>query len=206
MHIMSRGGVIKLPYYLLKFAVNAIRQLTWREFHMSSVVAFKNYITSRCVRCGRSVYIGANCRIEGINRYNNKRYCPEIVLANGVSIQQNAHITCANRIFIGEHSAIAANVTITDINHPYLDITVPIEKQDIEVGEVYIEDGSKIYNNAVILPNVHIGKHCVIGANSVVNKDIPDYSVAVGAPARVVKRYCFETGVWRKTDESGDFV
>ena len=46
----------------------------------------------------------------------------------------------------------------------------------------------------------------MIGANSVVTKDIPDYCVAVGAPARIVKRYCFEMQSWRKTDPSGNFV
>ncbi len=48
------------------------------------------------------------------------------------------------------------------------------------------------------MPNVTIGKHCIIGALSVVNKDIPPYSVAVGSPARVVKRFDFEKKEWVK--------
>lgn len=52
---------------------------------------------------------------------------------------------------------------------------------------VLIGDGSYIGINTVIVGNVKIGKHCVIGANSVVTKDVPDYSVAVGIPARVIK-------------------
>ena len=51
-----------------------------------------------------------------------------------------------------------------------------------------------------------IGKHCVIGANSVVIHDIPDYCVAVGAPARIVKRYDFSAQQWRKTDQKGNFI
>lgn len=51
-----------------------------------------------------------------------------------------------------------------------------------------------------------LGKHCVIGANSVVTRDIPDYSVAAGCPARIIKRYDFETQQWRKTDKDGTFL
>lgn len=53
--------------------------------------------------------------------------------------------------------------------------------------KVYIGDGSYIGINTVIVGNVKIGKHCVIGANSVVTHDIPDYGVAAGCPAKVIK-------------------
>ena len=61
-----------------------------------------------------------------------------------------------------------------------------------------IGEGSWIGTNAVIIGNVRIGKHSVIGANAVVTKDIPDYSVAVGIPARVVRQFDFLTGEWKK--------
>lgn len=147
-----------------------------------------------------------NARIEGVKRYNNVCFTPEIIIEDGVSIQQNLHLTCANKIFIGKNTAIAANVTITDIHHPYTDINVPIERQDIEVKEVVIGEECKIYNGAVILPGVHIGKHVSIGANSVANKDIPDYCVVAGAPARIIKRFNFETNQWQKTDKLGNFI
>ena len=59
-----------------------------------------------------------------------------------------------------------------------------------------IGNGTWIGTNAVIVGNIQIGKHCVIGANSVVTKDIPDYSVAAGIPAKVIKRYDFEEEEW----------
>lgn len=158
------------------------------------------------MECGRCVSIGLNARLEGISRYNNVSFTPCIVLSDGVSIQQNLHLTCANSVVIGKNTAIAANVTITDIHHPYTDISIPIERQDIEVGFVQIGENCKIYNNAVILPNVTIGKHVTVGANSVVNRSLPDYCVAVGIPARIVKRYDFETKAWRKTNPQGEFV
>ena len=79
---------------------------------------------------------------------------------------------------------------ITDCDHEYRDINVPVIDQGIaQRGQmVSIGEGSYIGINAVIVGNVKIGKHCVIGANSVVTKDVPDYCVAVGSPARVIKK------------------
>ena len=107
---------------------------------------------------------------------------------------------------IGDNTAIAANVTITDIHHPYKDVNLPIEQQDLEVLEVIIGKDCKIYNGAVILPGVHIGNHVTIGANAVVNNNLPDYCVAVGSPARIIKRYNFDTKQWEKTDKNGNFL
>ena len=82
-----------------------------------------------------------------------------------------------------------ANVYITDCDHEYRNIKIPVIDQGIvQRGQrVSIGEGSYIGINAVIVGNVKIGKHCVIGANSVVTKDVPDYCVAVGSPARVIK-------------------
>ena len=69
-----------------------------------------------------------------------------------------------------------------------------MQKHDVEIGE-----GSWLGENVCVLGAI-IGRHCVIGANSVVTKDIPDYSIAVGAPAKVIKRYDFTTNSWQKID------
>lgn len=58
-----------------------------------------------------------------------------------------------------------------------------------------IGEGSWIGENVCVI-GASVGRHCVIGANAVVTKDIPDYSVAVGAPARVIKKYNFNRGAW----------
>lgn len=174
------------------------RKNVFKEYHLSCVVRSMEMINPRDISLASHVYIGPHGRIEGVRKYNDVNYIPNIILKEGVCIQQDVHITCANHIIIGENTAVAAHVTITDINHPYVDIYIPVERQNLEVKEVVIGPDCKIYNGAIILPGVHIGKHCVVGANSVVTRDIPDYSVAVGAPARVIKQYNFETHEWEK--------
>jgi acetyltransferase-like isoleucine patch superfamily enzyme len=163
-------------------------------------------ITPSFIDIGKRVYISKFSRIEGIKLYNNKVFSPIISIENNVTIQQNIHLTCANSVVIKKNTAIAANVTITDIHHPYEDINIPIEKQDIVVKSVIIGEDSKIYNNVVILPGTKIGRHCTIGANSTVFGAVPDYSVAVGSPAKIIKRYCFKDNAWKKTNENGKFI
>lgn len=189
----------KLLHYAKKLFVNSFRQVYWRHFAMSANLPLVNHVSPKCVLVGKGVCIGYNCRIEGVTQYLDKHFSPSIFLCEGVTIQQNAHITCAASISIGKNTAVAANVTITDINHLYEDVSLPIEYQNIEVNPVRIGDECKIYNNAVILPGVSIGNHCVVGANSVVTHDVPDYCVVAGAPAKIVKRYDPQSKKWVKT-------
>jgi acetyltransferase-like isoleucine patch superfamily enzyme len=67
-----------------------------------------------------------------------------------------------------------------------------------DIAPVFIGRHTWLGQNVVVLPGVAIGQHCIIGANSVVNSSIPDYSVAVGAPARVIKRYNRDTNQWER--------
>ncbi len=182
------------------------RKHLFKEYHKSVEIKRPILLTPKYIELGNNIFINYHSRIEGISTYAGVIYHPNIRVCDGVSIQQNLHLTCAKSIIIGKNTAIAANVTITDIHHPYEDINTPIEKQRLEVKEVNIGEDSKVYNNVVILPGVNIGKHVTIGANSVVANSIPDYSVAVGQPARVVKRYDFNLKRWRKTDKDGNFL
>lgn len=195
---------IYLVYYLLKGWL--LYKPFFKKVGFKYLIINPILITPRCISLGNRVFVRNNARIEGVFKYEGVVCCPEIIISDNVSIEQNLHLTCANKISIGKNSAIAANVTISDINHPYLDIKTPIEKQKIETKPVYIGEECKIYNNVVVLPGTIIGKHCVIGANSVVNKNIPDYCIAVGSPAKIIKRYCFEKQEWLKTDSVGNFI
>lgn len=110
-------------------------------------------------------------------------------IGKGSEIGERCRISIANSLEIGEKVLLSPNVYITDCDHER-NIDVPVIDQGIvQRGQkVSIGEGSYIGINTVIVGNVKIGKHCVIGANSVVTKDVPDNCVAVGAPARIIKK------------------
>ena len=116
------------------------------------------------------------------------------------------HFIGANKIFIGKYVLIAPNVFIADTHHEYQKVGIPIMYQGITThnDQITIGDETWIGINAVIMGHVSVGKHCVVGANSVVNKDIPDYCIAVGNPATVVKTLDIKTGQWVKIKGKSD--
>ena len=126
------------------------------------------------------------------------------VLGDGVNIGPYCQISASRRIEIGKNVLIAPNVFISDHNHEYRDVELPISCQgNMEKdAEIHIDDNCWKAKNVVIVGNVRIGKHSVIGANSVVVSDIPPFSVAVGAPAKVIKKYNFDSNEWESAHES----
>ncbi|MBK0384098.1 hypothetical protein I5M32_14100 [Pedobacter sp. SD-b] len=163
-------------------------------------------ITPKFIKIGKGVVIREYARVEGITKYAGENFFPKIEFGENVKIQQSLHLTCAKKVFVGKETAIAANVTITDINHGYEILDIPPERQKINVQEVYIGMNCKIYNNAVILPGTILGKQVIVGANSVVKGVFPDYCVIAGAPAKIIKRYNFTNKQWEKTNFNGDFI
>ena len=93
---------------------------------------------------------------------------------------------------------IGQHVTISGLNHKYEDPSKAISEQGISTMPINIENDVWIGANSVVLPGVQIGNHSVIGAGSIITKDIPPYSVAVGNPARIVKRYDMDLKEWVK--------
>jgi len=138
--------------------------------------------------------VGSNCIIEDFATINNG--------VGDVSIGNNVGIGLSNVIIgpvkIGNYVMLAQNIVISGLNHGYEDITTPPRLQKVVTKQITIEDNVWIGANSVVTAGVTIGKHAIIGAGSVITKDIPEYSVAVGNPARVIKKYNFESGNWEK--------
>jgi acetyltransferase-like isoleucine patch superfamily enzyme len=131
---------------------------------------------------------------------------PVLRFGAGTMVGNFAHLICTRRIEIGEKVLIADRVYISDNLHDYRDIGRPVMDQPLrQTAVVAIGAGSWIGENVCIV-GARIGVHCTIGANSVVTRDIPDHCVAAGAPAVPLRRYCFETARWRRTDAQGGFV
>jgi acetyltransferase-like isoleucine patch superfamily enzyme len=135
--------------------------------------------------------------VTAISSYNDKHFEPRIVIGPGTQIGPYNAFAAVNSIYIGSHVLFAAYVMITDHFHTYENINVPIMHQLVySHGPVIIQDDSWIGFGCHILSGVTIGKHCVIGANSVVTKNIPAYSVVAGSPAEIIKQYNQTSGKW----------
>ena len=138
--------------------------------------------------------IGANSIVESFATINNG--VGEVFIGNNVGVGLNNVII--GPVKLGNYVMLAQNIVISGLNHGYEDVTMPPRKQKVVTKQITVEDDVWIGANCVITAGVTIGKHAVIGAGSVVTKDIPQFSVAVGNPARVIKKYNFETNSWGK--------
>lgn len=153
---------------------------------------------------GQNVVIQKDCWLN--IAFNNPAPGPMIVIEEGTNIGRRCTISAAKKIIVGKFVLIAPNVFIADTHHEYQKLGIPIMQQGITThdDQVTIGEETWIGINAVIMGNLKIGKHCVIGANSVVNEDIPDYCVAVSNPAKVVKMLDVKTGQWVKVEGKAD--
>jgi acetyltransferase-like isoleucine patch superfamily enzyme len=150
------------------------------------------------IQLGNRVIIQSNCWLQALPG-DTKEISPKLIIGDYSAIGMDGSISAAKKIVIDEHVIIGRNVFISDHSHEYTDIEKPIMDQGIcNIAGVHICKNTWLGQNSVIMPGVTIGRNCVIGANSLVNMDIPDYSIAVGVPARLVKRYNKITKQWEK--------
>lgn len=152
---------------------------------------------------GRKLTTGYNCRLEAYPIENNNSKILKI--GDNVQINDFVHIAAAKNVEIGNNVLIASKIFISDICHgEYTDIenmSDPNEHPNdrkLSAKPVIIHDDVWIGEMVSILPGVEIGKGSIIGANSVVTKSIPDYSIAAGNPAKVIKQYNFTKKQWEK--------
>lgn len=98
------------------------------------------------------------------------------------------HNTIIGPVRIGNNVNLAQGITVTALNHNFDDTNKRIDEQGVSTNAVTIEDDVWIGANAVILPGVTIGNHCVVAAGAVVTKDVPPHSLVAGVPAKVIKQ------------------
>ena len=138
--------------------------------------------------------IGEESTIEDFSAINNG--------VGDVIIGDRTRIGLSNTIIgpvkVGNDVRLAQNIVLSGLNHNYAKINSPIHEQGVSTKPIVIEDESWIGANVVVLPGVTLGKHSIVAAGSVVTKDIPNYSIAAGNPARVLKQYNFKTKIWER--------
>lgn len=153
------------------------------------------------IKIGREFTSGVGLRLDAFPLDNE--IC--IKIGDGVQVNDYVHIGAVKLVLIGNNVLIASNVFISDHNHGIYKgesnqdspDTIPLRRK-LSYVPVVIEDNVWIGEFVSVLPGVTIGKGSVVGTMSVVTKDIPPYSIAVGSPARVVKEFNFDTKKWEK--------
>jgi len=126
---------------------------------------------------------------------------PVLKIEDDVYIGDFSHIYAVDEIEIKKGALIANHVYIADNTHEYEDVSMSIKAQPIRsLGPVIIGEGCWLGEKVSVL-GASVGAHSIVGANSVVTKDIPDFCIAVGSPAKVIKRYDFETEKWERSVE-----
>jgi carbonic anhydrase/acetyltransferase-like protein (isoleucine patch superfamily) len=125
---------------------------------------------------------------------------PKLTIGDGSDIGNFNHITCVNHVEIGAKVLTADRVHISDNSHGYENPDQPIMDQSvISKGPVIIGDGTWLGENVSVL-SCRIGRNCVIGANAVVTKDIPDFCVVAGVPGRIIKQFDPKSATWKRTE------
>ena len=137
----------------------------------------------------RKFSLGTKSVIESYCCINNA--VGDVVIGNHTRI--GIHNTIIGPVTIGNHVNLAQGITVTALNHNFIDTTLRIDEQGISTNPVVIGDDVWIGANAVILPGVTIGRHVVVAAGAVVTKDVPDNCVVGGVPAKVLKDLHLQT-------------
>jgi len=142
------------------------------------------------ISVGDDVFVGAGSWLQVLATGGARSTEVAIEIGSGTSIAGSCVLSAASRIRLGRSVLLARNVYIADHMHAYEEAGRPVLDQGVtRVEPVEIGDGAWLGQNVVVSPGVRIGRGAVVGANSVVREDVPDFAVAVGAPARVVRQF-----------------
>jgi acetyltransferase-like isoleucine patch superfamily enzyme len=170
----------------------------------------RRIINPELLYLGDYVWLGPGCFITAVKQYPSpslrhpekehavQTFSPRIRIGDRVTSSGNLVIGAASQVDIGDDVLFALNVTILDNLHGYQTPHEPYKYQALQgIAPVAVGRGCWIGQNVVILPAVKIGEMSIIGANSVVTQSIPERSIAVGAPARVIKQWDEKSRRWR---------
>lgn len=153
------------------------------------------------IHFGKGFTSGVNCRLETYPENNNSND-KIIEFGENVQINDNVHIVGIHKVKIGNNVLMASKIFISDCNHGTYkgeNQSSPKEipsKRILKGFPVEIKDNVWIGESVCIMPGVTIGEGCIIGAMSVVTKNIPDFTIALGSPAKIIKKYNFSTKKW----------
>ena len=141
----------------------------------------------KAISIGKRVLIRKGARLEAVGNWNGKS--PKITIGNGCAIQFYFHCGAAKSVTIGNNVGIGGRVLITDHDHVFNAPGQPsFMCPKLNSKSVVIEDGATLLEGCVILKGVTVGMRAIVGANAVVTKDVPPFSIVAGIPARIISK------------------
>lgn len=190
--------LLMIKSILLNFISFTQSLLGYNRFGKGSIIKFPSKVWNKdCIEIGKNVFIAEGSFLSVVKEHKGKKFQPSIVINDNVCIGADFHVSCTKSIVIEKNVLISDRVFIADGIHGFENINIPVIDQPmINKGKVLIKEGSFLGINVVILPGVTVGKNSVVGASSVVTQDVPDYSVVIGNPARIIKKYDDKTKKW----------
>jgi len=184
----------------IRLVINLVR--TKLAFKEARIIRFPIDIRGKkYIKISKGFTTGVGCRIEAYPQNQEK------TLFIGENFQMNdyVHITATEKVIIGKNVLLASKIYISDSSHGSYagdendssPDSIPMERKMVS-KQVIIEDNVWLGEFVSVLPGVTIGKGCIVGANSVVAKSLPPYVIAVGSPAKAIKKYNFQSQRWEK--------
>ena len=172
-----------------------------RFAHLGTGTFISPYIQIQDMRflsVGDSTGIHRATRILAFEHYASTIYTPRIVIGDRVHIGRGCTLSACNELSIGNDVTVGDNVYIADSQHGFEDPDRGVQLQPLTMGRVTIDRNAWIGYGAVIMGDVGIGEHAIVGANSVVTRSVPAFTVVAGAPARIIRRYDRQTMNWTR--------
>lgn len=181
--------------------VNASNNTYGITFGEGSYILSPNKISGgKYISIGKNTVIGHSVWLSAFDTYSDQRFEPKIVIGDNVSIGNYACITGVNSLVIEDGCLFSEHLYISDHYHgtdPSSGIR-PLLQPLFTKGEVRIGENTFVGYRVSILSGTSIGKNCVVGAHSVVTKSVPDNCMVAGVPARIIKKFNFETKNWEE--------
>ena len=193
--------ILRKIIWILKIPRNIILSLRYGISPSKHVYFGKNVriVNPQYVDMGGQVFIDDD--VELCVNQTMPGVTPKLLIGNRVHFGKMNRIGCDNKIVIEDDVLFAPHVHISDRNHGFEDINTPISRQKVvSKGAVVIGAETWLGFGCQVMSGVKIGRHCVIAAGAIVVKDVPDYSVVGGNPAKILKKYNQITNKWEKYD------
>lgn len=195
-YIQNHPHLKKWVYRFLMHPVKTRPNWWIRPFQFLYMKRGKGSVIYRSVRKDITPFhpfiLGDYSVIEDFSCINNA--VGEVIIGHHTRV--GLHNTVIGPVHIGNQVNLAQGIVISGLDHNYKNTKLTINEQKVSTSPITINDDVWIGANSVIVAGVTIGKHCIIGGGSIVTKNIPDYSVALGNPAQVIKQYNLMTKKW----------